>query len=80
MSIVLAALLIMLGFVWGMVFQEALDTYRVLKDSYNYKLFRFLFNKSGIILGINQHGRIWIELRQSGKTLRSLQIVRGEVV
>ena len=75
--LLLMAVCAAVGFMAGMVVKEAIETYKVMVGNIKrYKLLKLLNKeKSGIVFGLNQHGKLWVEVKRNGKTLETYQIV-----
>lgn len=75
--LILMAVCAAVGFMAGMVVREAIDTYKTMVGNIKrYKLIKLLNKqKTGIVIGINQYGKLWVEVKQQGKTLETYQIV-----
>lgn len=82
MTLLLMILCIAAGFVWGMAVRELVEAYRtIVKSTRSYRLWKLTTSrKTGIIIGINSNGKLWIELKHNGKTLENYNIIEGVAV
>lgn len=82
MTTILAVLCMMIGAMTVLVVQQAKDTYRTLVSQvYGYRLFKLQsLQRTGVAIGYNKFGKVWVEIKRNGRTLRTITFIRGELV